>query len=450
MIPEKVRGTTVRQVSMLFTMSFFIAVPFAILQTGQTSVFSDWLRILANPCPLITDYYLLGSLPAAFLNAGFCCLVCASFLHYANHSQLRGGHWAGFFLVAAHCFYGLNLLNMWPPIIGTFIYCKWTKRHFRNHIDVAMLSTAFGPFMSELMFRYPLQLQIPIHLGPYTMNLAGALAALLLGIFLGFAIPAMLPGAMQLHKGFNLYNAGLAFGLLGLLVHSFMYRTFGVENPEPLVSGLGTENCFLFCNCFFLIIFLICLIKGWMLNGKSFKGYGEILDSSGHGMDYLTLFDPSLTWINLGFHGIAMVLYFDIVILVTKGSGWTGATCGVTLAAVAFVASGQHPKNVWPVVAGYVVLNGLVGVMCALSGRPMAWTLSSQGYMNGVAFATGLCPFTGIYGIGAGILAGAVNAVLCISTNHIHGGLVLYNGGLASGLTAVIVLPLIAHYRKPR
>jgi len=433
---------------MLFSMAFFIAVPFAVLHTGEASVFSDWLRILASPCPLITDYYMLGSLPASFLNAGFCCLASAMLIHYADHSQLRGGHWAGFFLVAAHCFYGLNFVNMWPPIIGTFLYCKWTRRKFRNHIDVAMLSTAFGPFMSELMFRYPLRLRVPVAIGPYTLNIAGVLAALLLGLFLGYAIPAMLPGAMRLHKGFNLYNAGLAFGLLGLLVHSFMYGTFGVEVPESYGSHIGSEDYFLFCNVFFAIVFLLCLVKGWQLNGRSFKGYGKILDSSGHGIDFLSSFEPCFTWMNLGIHGLLMVLYFDIVILLTDGAGWTGATCGVTLAAVAFAASGQHPKNVWPIVLGYILLNGFVGIVCAFSGRTMAWTLSSQGYINGVAFATGLCPFTGIYGIGAGIAAGAINAVLCISTNHIHGGLVLYNGGLASGLTATILLPLIVHYKK--
>ena len=32
-------------------------------------------------------------------------------------------------------------------------------------------------------------------------------------VSLGFAIPAMLPGALRLHKGFNLFNGGLAFGL---------------------------------------------------------------------------------------------------------------------------------------------------------------------------------------------------------------------------------------------
>lgn len=446
--PLSHKGATVKQISLLFSVSFLIAVPFAVMYTGDTAVFSDWVRILANPCPLITDYYLLGSLSAAFLNASLCCMVCTFILYFTDHDTLSASHLAGFFLVAAHCFYGLNLLNMWSPIIGIFLYSKVMKEKFRDHLDIAMLSTAFGPFMSELMFRYPLSIHIPINLGPYTMNLWGAFLALLLGIFLGFAIPAMLPGAKLLHRGFNLYNAGLAFGLLGLLLYSFMYRTFGVEDPKSTTLGSGGVDYFLFCNLFFGIVFLICLIKGWSMNGKSLKGYRNVLRCSGYDIDFLDAFDCSLTWINLGFYGMFMVLYFDFVILVTSGVGWTGATCGVTLAAISFAAAGQHPRNVWPIIAGYALMNGLMVGLCLLAGRPIAWTLSTQLYMNSLAFATGLCPFAGHFGALVGIMAGALDAVLCVTTSQIHGGLVLYNGGLTAGLTAVILMPILAHYSK--
>ncbi len=446
--PLNPKGATVKQISLLFSVSFLIAVPFAALHTGDSAVIGDWLRIIANPSPLITDYFLLGSLPAAFLNASLCCIVCTFIMYFTDHGQLSASHLAGFFLVAAHCFYGLNLLNMWPPVIGIFIYCKVMKTRFRDHLDVAMLSTAFGPFMGELMFRYPLGINIPVSLGPYTMNLWGALVALLLGLFLGFTIPAMLPGAKLLHRGFNLYNAGLAFGLLGLLLYSFMYRTFGVEDPKSTTSGLSGDGYLLFCNLFFGFVFLVCLLKGWSMNGRSLKGYRNILRCSGHDIDFLEAFDPSLTWINLGFYGLFMVLYFDIVILATPGAGWTGATCGVTLAAVSFVAAGQHPRNVWPIIAGYALINGLMFGFCHLTGRPVAWTLSTQVYMNSLAFATGLCPFAGHFGALVGIIAGALDAVLCVATSQIHGGLVLYNGGLTAGLTAVILMPILVHYSK--
>ena len=63
-----------------------------------------------------------------------------------------------------------------------------------------------------------------------------------------------------------------------------------------------------------------------------------------------------------------------------------------------------------------------------------------------MAFATGLCPIAGRYGVRAGILAGFVCASLCTATSVLHGGLVLYNGGFTAGITALILIPLLEHY----
>ena len=83
-------------------------------------------------------------------------------------------------------------------------------------------------------------------------------------------------------------------------------------------------------------------------------------------------------------------------------------------------------------------------------GFDINWTLSTQAYMNGAAFATGLCPITGHYGKRFGMIAGAMCAVMCTSTSAIHGGFVLYNGGLTSGITALIMVPLLEYYFSGR
>ena len=74
--------------------------------------------------------------------------------------------------------------------------------------------------------------------------------------------------------------------------------------------------------------------------------------------------------------------------------------------------------------------------ICAVSGLDIPWTLSTQAYINGLAFATGLCPIAGKYGWKWGVVAGLVSAIICTSTAAMHGGFVLYNGGFNAGLTA--------------
>jgi hypothetical protein len=76
--------------------------------------------------------------------------------------------------------------------------------------------------------------------------------------------------------------------------------------------------------------------------------------------------------------------------------------------------------------------------------------LSTQVYVNGIAFATGLCPIAGRYGWKKGLFAGLIHAIICSSTSSMHGGFVLYNGGFNAGLTALVLIPILDFYNvKP-
>ena len=433
-------------VALFFSLFFLLASLVSALVFGEWgSVLKGLGTIIASPSPLVTDYFVLSSLPSSFLNAGLCGLSC-TFLMFFLKAKCNFSTYAGFFLVVAHCFYGLNILNMWPPIVGLLVYSEVRREDFSDLLSVAFYSTAFGPFISEILFRYPLT-----SLGNGKFTISGIVVVILLTIALGFAIPAMLKGAKLLHREMSLYNGGLAFGLLGMFLYSFMYNILGVTPEKSITQSsilVSTKENFIFCNVFFFVVFFVAIIVGWYLNGHSFSGFEKLMKDPGFKSDFLEKYGDGVTMINLGVYGSMMVLYFDLCILLTDGVGWTGATCGIVLASVAFSASGQNAKNVWPVLSGYVLLFLLVLVITKIIGSPLPWTLSTQAYMNGAAFATGLCPFTGRYGKRYGVAAGFVSAVLCTATSVMHGGFMLYNGGLVAGLSAMILSPLIDHYRK--
>jgi hypothetical protein len=87
---------------------------------------------------------------------------------------------------------------------------------------------------------------------------------------------------------------------------------------------------------------------------------------------------------------------------------------------------------------------------CAIAQFDIPWTLSTQSYINGLAFATGLCPIAGKYGFRYGVLVGFMSAIICAITAEMHGGFVLYNGGFNAGLTALVVIPILDFYNvKP-
>ena len=102
----------IKGICLHISISFFIAALIATIYFDLWGhVWSNFIRILLNPAPLITDYFQLGNIAAAFLNAGMCGTACWALMTFLN-AECRPSMLAGYFLVIAHCFYGLNFLNM--------------------------------------------------------------------------------------------------------------------------------------------------------------------------------------------------------------------------------------------------------------------------------------------------------------------------------------------------
>ena len=409
---------------------------------------ADFLRILTTPGPLVTDYFMLGSMPATFLNAGLCGLTMACFMFFLpgpSHVNTL----AGYFLVIAHCFYGLNFLNMWPCFLAPFLYLYLKNLDFNENLHVCMFATCFSPFVSELLFRYTLGESFVT--GEVHLTLRGILLTLAFALLIAFVAPAVLPGVRAWHKGYNLYNGGLAYGMFGFLLFSFLYRTMGMEAPSVPVRQNAVylrfgESYHLFANIFFLLLFALCLLAGWLFNGRSFRGIRHLYGDTGYESNFANKYGMPLCLINIGFYGTLFLLYINLAVFLTEGAGFTGPTFGVIFAALTFTAMGQHIRNVWPIFAGYPLLSLFVFVFNRAIGGNAVWTISTQSYINSVAFATGLCPIVGRYGTVPGIAAGMLCAALCTSTSALHGGLMLYNGGFTAGITALILIPILEHY----
>lgn len=436
-----------------FSLFFLISALIAAVYTGEFgTVFYDWYLIMISPCPLVTDYLSIGGLGSAMLNAGACGMVCVLFM-LGLKGDSHVNTMAGFFLVVAHCFYGLNFLNMWPCFLAPFIYLRLKKLDYKQNLHICMFSTSFSPFISEFLFRYTQRGSYQF--GRLSLTPEGIALALAFCLLLGFIIPAILPGAQAWHKGYNLYNGGLAFGFFGFFVFNFMYKTMGILSMGRISRNNEIYNRFghsyqLYANLFFLLIFAFCFFVGWFLNGKSIRGYRQLLKDTGHCSDFSEKYGMPICLINIGIHGMLFLLYLNLTITLTNGAGFTGPTIGVMLAALTFTAMGQHPLNVWPILVGYQCLYFVTMFFCRANGREITWALSTQAYINGVAFATGLCPIVGRYGIRAGVIAGFMCASMCTATSALHGGFVLYNGGFTTGITALILLPILEHYCKAR
>lgn len=445
----------IRLYALFVSLFFLFAAPIAVFYTKEWDFFDNLRRILTSPSKLITDYFALGGLGSTLFNAAVCGLLANATVFIckvrANATTL-----AGYMLIVAHGFYGLNFLNMWPPFIGVLLYCAIMKKKVSENIHVAFFATALAPFVSEVIFRYSV--------GGYNpdvtrINWIGLTIAIVCGIAVGFVVLPLLPGTTAIHRGYNLYKAGLAIGLLGIFIYAFMYNTLGIDAP----SDVTIENASYFAlpyayrgfmNVFFLIFFAATLIAGVILRKGQIKDYAKLVKCAGYGTDFSDKFGMPLCMINIAVYGILIVAYLNIVFILPEifpalpaGVGFTGPTVGVVFAALTFSADGQHPRNVLPIAVGYVLLWVSVIAICLISGLDIPWTLSTQAYINGLAFATGLCPIAGKYGFRYGVIAGVLSAMICSVTANMHGGFVLYNGGFTAGLSALVLIPLLDFYK---
>ena len=447
--------------ALFLSISFLVAVPFALRYTGEYDDFwRNFLRILTSPSKLVTDYFNLGCLASTLFNAGLCGLAC-NLMILVTKTKANAKTFAAYILVIAHCFYGLNFLNMWPPFIGVLIYCLIRKTPIRKNLHITMFSTSLAPFISDLLFRYTVG---QFNLGTIQLSWLGVIFAIVFGTLTGFIVPALLPGIATIQRGYNMYQAGLAVGIFGICAHALLYRTFGFSSPDVVIRDNPVYESFnnsyiVFMDVFFLIIFSITIMLGFFMNGRTFHGYSRLIKCTGYGIDFSSKFGMPVCFINFGFYGLCALAYLNIIflapellrlifpdILLPVGAGFTGPTVGALFAALTFAADGQHPRNVAPIVLGYVSLSVLVCIVYTFLGETLPWMLSTQVYINGIAFATGLCPIAGRYGWKKGFFAGLIHAIICSSTASMHGGFVLYNGGFTSGLTALIMIPVLDSY----
>lgn len=403
-----------------FTLAFLIG---AFCAPDRSEMISGLVRIISRPSLLTKDYFYLeiGSISGAMLNVFLVGAVCCA-LMYLKGASVAGGTVAAYFLTVGFSFFGINILNMLPFVLGTLVYSAIKQQSFAKNINFAMFSTALAPLASEVMFRYP---GTEIR----AITFSGVMLAVAIGLVVGITMPALCAHAQNFHKGYDLYNAGPAAGFLCFVIYCIMYKAIGVSAPA-IKATLGEGNR-LFCNVFAIACFVLVLIFGLLING-GFKGYGKLLVDPGHKADFAAKHGAGACLINVGVYGLFIVAYYNLI-----GATFTGPTFGVIWCMLAFCAAGATPLNVLPIMIGYFV--------ASLFG---ATALNAQAIVVGLCFASGLAPISGHYGPIAGIIAGILHYCTVTSVPAIHGGFNLYNGGFTSGLVAFVMVPVLEAFFK--
>src|SRR5512139_4214299 len=132
-------------------------VAFGLVIDGPSAVAQGLAAIVTTRDTLLTDYFGVGGIGAACVNAGALTL-CACLVYRLSHAKIGGGAVACLFLVLGFGLFGKNLLNVWPIVLGVWLYARFRREPFANHVNTAFFGAALAPIFTEILFASTLPL----------------------------------------------------------------------------------------------------------------------------------------------------------------------------------------------------------------------------------------------------------------------------------------------------
>lgn len=404
LVPDKIRVLLLALFGLvLAAAAFFLASPAALLKGNLT--------ILTSPANLLTDYIRLADAGSTLLNAGLMCLIAVATVKAAG-SGINGLMAAAVLTVTGFSFFGKNLLNSIPIVLGVYLFSKLSRKPFSEYLVQALFGTALGPLVSEIAFN--LGLSVP----------AGLALGFCAGLFTGLVLPPLSLHFKSFHKGFNLYNVGFTAGIVGMFFIAVL-RAMGVEVATVSILSKGNNRFF---AVLLLSIFAAMFLAGFVLNGGRLKGLWRLQQQPGGlGSDFIERFGFGCAVMNMALLGLLCTVYVLVI-----GGEINGPVIGGILTVVGFGAAGKNVKNVVPIILGVFIGNWL-NVFENVSTVAIVSTL----------FGTTLAPVAGYYGPAWGILAGLLHMALTMNISYLHGGMNLYNNGFSGGFIAAGLVPVI-------
>ena len=387
-----------------------LMIVLAFLFNSPQEIWAGSIVILTSSANLLTDYFQLANIGATFLNVGLMTFLSLAIVRF-NKVKITGSVMAAIFTVAGFSFFGKNLFNSIPIMLGVYLYAKVSGHPYNRFLLQALFGTALSPLVSEFAFN----LQLPV--------LSSLLLGIFAGVLAGFLLPPLSIHFLRFHQGFNLYNIGFTAGIIGMFFLAVL-RGFGIQIETVSVLSSGNNTAF---SVMLYGLFLYLMVFGLSLNHWRVKGLGSLMKLPGTlATDFVTLSGMGVTLINMALLGFLATTYVLLI-----GGELNGPVIGGVFTVVGFGAFGKHIKNVIPVLLG-VFLVKLVDVNAPRDTIPIL----------GALFGTTLAPIAGRYGILAGIAAGALHMFMVGNLSYLHAGMNLYNNGFSGGFVAAALIPL--------
>jgi hypothetical protein len=397
-----------KQTILCFAVLTFI---FAFLMPDRATMLSDYRKIITSQAYLIHDFVAVGGLAATFFNVAQHLLLAYILLRRNNRGKFSGFEIAATGVFTALAFFGTNIINVIPIILGVYFYSLRLKKAFSLYSTLSLFSCAMAPLVSYIMF---------VH----GFSLLAATAAYAVGILIGFVTVPLAEAFIRFHQGYTLFNVGFTTGLVAMLITSF-FGYFDLKIDKVMILSKD-EHYYLLAYVLLFIVFLFVLFV-WQKDGKWWHECRQIWRSNGRApSDFYSVYGRAATLFN-----IILNVGFYLVLVLLLRFPLNGTIIGGLLTVAGFSSFGMHPFNCFKI---------SLGVLAAtlIAGRDLA----SQQVISTLLFANGLAPLGGAYGCLIGIIAGFIHFNLVNVVFSLHLGMSLYNNGFTSAFVAAVIVPL--------
>lgn len=384
-----------------------------------SEILSGMGSIIREPDFLITDYFVIGGIGAAFLNAGLITLILLLVL-YLLHMEIDGHTITSCCLIFGFSLFGKNVVNIWTILLGVYLYARYHKTSIRKYLYIGLYGTSLSPIITQVMQIDGLSLVVRIPL------------SFLVGITIGFVLPPLSTHVHYAHQGYSLYNVGFSSGIIATVVVS-LFKSFGLETESRLLwhTGSNLEFSIILGLMFLAMIFVAILTDRRHL----FASYKRILKCNGiSGTDYLKMEGKGPVLLNMGINGL-----FAMALLLLVGGDLNGPTIGGIFTIVGFSATGKHLFNIAPIMFGVL-----------LASTTKDWSIQEPASLLALLFSTTLAPIAGEFGMIAGLLAGYLQSSVALNVGILYDSMNLYNNGFAGGIVAIFLVPVIRSIRSRR
>lgn len=409
--------------NILITMLIMLLTTSVLTASGINEIIYGMIQIIKFPDILVTDYIEIAGISSAFFNSFIMGVFCLLLIKLTNH-ELDEKTIMIIWLVCGFSFFGKNLSNSIPIVFGGYLSSKFNKEDFGDNLIYALLGTGLSPVVSQVYFQNS------------GFQILGIFSGIIVGIIIGFSIIPISKSTAKFQGKYNLYNSGFAGGLLASLVMG-LFSAIGIYFESVNLWSSG-NNKVVFP---FLIILSLFLIIAGILSGeckskectigkiKTFKD--SMSDKNGHiHASYNEVKDH--VYLNMGIMGL-----FSSILMLFLNVELSGPVIGGIFTIIGFGCCGKHLKSIIPVMIGAT----FVGFF-SIHG------LSDPTVVICILFSTCLAPITTNYGLIWGAIAGTLHMIFVMNTGFMHGGMNLYNNGLAGGFVVIVLMPIIESFSQ--